>query len=272
MTESATEAALRVSPVATLEPENLPDVDNLVTEDDAPVDNFASEKQQRLLTRSLYSSWAGPGEERPFLAAADVGLFFSLYEPPLVPDVFLSLDVTVPEDWWAKGHRAYFFWEFGKAPEVVIEIVSNRQGGETDIKMEGYARMGVPYYVIYDPLKQVQAEALRVYALRLAPERVYEETDPDLLTGVRLGLTLWQGEFEDRSNTWLRWQDEDGNLILTGAEQAALERQRAEEAEQQAKMERERAQQAEQQADQEHQRAERLAAQLRALGVDPEDS
>lgn len=279
MTESITETALREPPVTALAPENLPDVDNLVTEDDAPVDNFASEKQQRLLTRSLYSTWAGPGEERPFLAAADVGLFLSLYEPPLVPDVFLSLDVTASEDWWAKGHRAYFFWEFGKAPEVVIEIVSNREGGETDIKMEGYARLGIPYYVIYDPLQQVQDEVLRVYALQLTPERVYEETDPSLLASVGLGLTLWEGEFEGRHDTWLRWQDKDGNLILTGAEQAALERQRteqerqrAEQAEQQAKLERKRAEQAEHQAEQERQRAERLAAQLRALGVEPEDT
>lgn len=272
MTESVTEAALRVPPVATLEPENLPDVDNLVTEDDTPVDNFASEKQQRLLTRALYSSWAGPGAGRSFLAAANVGLFFSVYQPPLVPDVFLSLDVTVPEDWWAKGHRAYFFWEFGKAPEVVIEIVSNRQGGEIDNKMGSYARMGIPYYAIYDPLKQIQDEALRVYALRLTPERIYEETDPDLLTGVGLGLTLWQGEFEDRRNTWLRWQDEDGNLLLTGEEQAEQERRRAEQAEQQAEQERQHAQQAEQQAEQARRRAERLAAQLRALGAEPEDS
>jgi hypothetical protein len=54
----------------------------------------------------------------------------------------------------------------------------------------------------------------------------------------------------------LRWWDDQGNLLLTGHEQAELERQRAE--------------QAESQLEQERQRAERLAAQLRAAGIEPD--
>lgn len=34
----------------------------------------------------------------------------------MVPDVFLSLDADIAEDWWAKKHRAYFVWEYGKVP------------------------------------------------------------------------------------------------------------------------------------------------------------
>lgn len=37
-----------------------PDVSLLVTEDDAPVDSILTEKQERLLTEPLYSSWSGP--------------------------------------------------------------------------------------------------------------------------------------------------------------------------------------------------------------------
>jgi hypothetical protein len=56
---------------AELPPELRPCLDDLVTEDDTPVDNLFSEKQQRLLTEPLYSSWdAG----RLFLAASNVGL------------------------------------------------------------------------------------------------------------------------------------------------------------------------------------------------------
>jgi len=62
---------------------------------------------------------------------------------------------------------------------------------------------------------------------------------------------------------WLRWWDEQGNLLLTGEEQAELERQEKELAQQQAEQERQR-------AEQERQRAEQLAAQLRALGIEPE--
>ena len=55
------------------------EMENLVTEDDTPVDNILSEKQQRLLTEPLYGAWSGPDQHapghRPFLALANVGLF-----------------------------------------------------------------------------------------------------------------------------------------------------------------------------------------------------
>jgi len=144
------------------------DVEDIVTEDDTPVDNLYSEKQQRLLTEPLYSSWAGPpaeteGVRRKFLVASNVGLFFALRQPPLVPDVFLSLDVQVAKDWYEKRHRSYFFWEFGKAPEVVIEIVSNREGNELGSKRRDYARIGIAYYAVYDPTHQLGDEELRIY-------------------------------------------------------------------------------------------------------------
>ena len=118
-----------------------PNINHLITEDDTPVDNLFSEKQQRLLTEPLYSTWRGGEQQRSFLAAANVGLFASADMPPLVPDVFLSMDVHIAEEWFERRHRTYFFWEFGKSPEVVIEIVANRVGGETTRKLEEYARI-----------------------------------------------------------------------------------------------------------------------------------
>ncbi len=75
-----------------------PNIDHIVTEDDTPLDNVFSEKQQRLLTEALYASWSGPGPDRPFVAMANVGLFFHLRRPPLVPDMLLSLDVEIPSE------------------------------------------------------------------------------------------------------------------------------------------------------------------------------
>ena len=122
-------AALAAPPVSV-------DIESLVTEDDTPVDNMPSEKQQRLLTEPLYSSWAGPGGGRTFLAAANVGVFAEARNPAIVPDVFLSLDVQVADNWWDKRHRSYFVWEFGKPPELVVEIVSNREGNEVPREQE----------------------------------------------------------------------------------------------------------------------------------------
>jgi len=78
-----------------------------------------------------------------------------------------------------------------------------------------------------------------------------------------LGLTLWEGGFEGKHNTWLRWTNEHGGLIPTGKERAEQERQRA-------TQEHQRAAQAEDLLVQERQRAERLAALLRQAGIDPD--
>ncbi|MBW4699697.1 MAG: Uma2 family endonuclease [Aphanocapsa lilacina HA4352-LM1] len=240
------------------------DIDGLVTEDDAPVDNLPSEKQQRLLTEPLYSSWY---PQSPFLAAANVGLFYGVRRPPLVPDVFLSLNVEIAEDWWQKQNRSYFFWEFGKPPEVVIDIVSNTVGNERGIKLLTYAQMRVQFYAIYDPLQQLGGPVLEVFELSGLR---YESRQSAWFEEVGLGLTLWQGTFEGREDTWLRWCDRDRQVIATGAERAEQQRQRAEQERQRAEQQRQRAERAEQEVDQERRRAEALAERLRQLGIDPD--
>src|SRR5689334_13423236 len=109
------------------------------TEDDTPVDNVYSEKQQRLLTEPLYSSWSGPDGRGKFVAMANVGLFYSDTKPAIVPDGLLSVGVEAPDDMWPREHRSYFIRKYGKSPEVVIEVVSNREGKELDDKPRIYA-------------------------------------------------------------------------------------------------------------------------------------
>ena len=139
-----------------------PDISHLITEDDTPVDNLPSEKQQRLLTEPLYSSWAAA---QPFLAAANVAVYAGVNDDSLAPDMFLSLDVQVSPDWWEKRHRSYLAWEFGKVPDVAIELVSKTPGGEFTTKLERYARMRVGYYVVCDPQGYAKRERLTVFAL-----------------------------------------------------------------------------------------------------------
>lgn len=207
--------------------EPLPDyrdiIENLVTEDDQPVDNLFSEKQQRLFATSLYSGWTPPVEgskrkRRKFLAAANVGIYFAMHEPPIVPDFFLSLDVEPHKDWYEKKHRTYLVWEFGKVPEVTLEIVSNKKGGELMTKMNDYARMGVNYYVVYDPEKYLSQDMLRVYELGFGKR--YRLRSDHQLPDLGLSLKLWKGRFEDKADTWLRWCDTRGRLIQTGEERA----------------------------------------------------
>lgn len=235
------------------------DLSHLTIEDDTPVDNLQSEKQQRLLVEPLYSSKALPS---PFLAAANVGLFYKLKGDPIVPDMMLSLRVQCADDFSKKQNRSYFVWEFGKQPEVCIEIVSNAEGdelalsrksqqkGKTTIKKNLYAEIRIPYYVVFDPLKQIQGQdemngsLLRVWLnvagryTELTPQAgISEVGQPVWLEEVGLGLTLWSGQFEEEvTRLWLRWCDREGRVIPTGAE-----------------------------------RAERLAERLRSMGINPEE-
>src|SRR5205085_1016293 len=124
--------------------------DELVLEDGKPVDNIFSEKQQRLLPESLHAGWSGPPGGEPFVVMANVGVFHTTGQPPIVPDVLLAVGVR-QGDPDQRENLAYFVWLRGKVPDVVIEVVSNREGGEDSVKLQSYARIGVPYYVIFDP-------------------------------------------------------------------------------------------------------------------------
>jgi Putative restriction endonuclease len=276
------------------------DISHLVIEDDTPVDNIQSEKQQRLLVEPLYSSRALPS---PFLAVANVGLFYQLKGEPIVPDAMISLRVQCAEDFSRKQDRSYFAWEFGKLPEVCVEIVSNQEGdelmvsrksqqkGKTVSKQALYADIRIPYYVVYDPLRQIQGQTemngalLRVWSnsagryTELTPaEGINLAGQSVWLEELGLGVRLWEGAFEDEvTRLWLRWCDREGNVILTGAEGQEVQRQRAEAERQRAEAECQRAEVERQRAEAECQRAEaaelraqQLAEQLRALGIDPE--
>ncbi|MEM6597149.1 MAG: Uma2 family endonuclease [Cyanobacteria bacterium P01_C01_bin.69] len=250
------------------------DISHLTIEDDTPVDNFQSAQQQRLLVDALCSNDILP---LPFIAEANVGLFYKLKgDPPIVPDMLLSLGVQRAEDLSEKRDRAYFLWEFGKMPEVCLEIVSNKEGDEVALsakskrkgkvrsKKDLYAQIAIPYYAVYDPLRQIQDEnnmngaLLRVW--RLAAGKYVELTPASGITApgqaaqldtIGVGLTLWEGQYEEKvTRQWLRWCDRQGQVLPTGAEGKAIERQRA---------------------DDEQKRADRLAAKLRELGVEPGD-
>jgi Uma2 family endonuclease len=247
-------------------PELVPRVDDIVIEDDTPVDNVFSEKNMRLLAEPLYSSWPGPGEGRPFLVLANVGLFHTWKAPPIVPDVMLSVDARLGTDPRQKENNTYFVWIIGKLPDVTLELVSNREGGEDTSKMQEYERLRIPYYVIFDPGDLLKGGVLRIYELKGLK---YQPLDETWLEGVGLGLTLWDGTFEEWSTTWLRWCDRAGQVIPTGAEGREQERQRAENERQRAEDEHQRAENERQRADLAVQELERLREKLRQMGIEP---
>jgi len=238
----------------------------VITEDDTPVDNWNSEKQQRLLPQTLYQHKDELPFSWPFLVAANVGIFSDWHKPPIVPDVFLSLGVDVPQNWWRKGERVYFVPRFGKPPELVIEIVSNTVGQEDSKKMLDYAQLGVLYYVIYDPDEALSPNVLRAYQLQ---GHGYRELKHTWFAKLGLGLRLWEGWFEGHHETWLRWCDQKGQVFFTGSEQADEERLRRQWVEEQAELVEEQAEEARTQArlaeaQADHERLQRQAAETRA--------
>ena len=122
----------------------------------------------------------------------------------------------------------------------------------------------MPYYVVFSR----STNAVRYFALNGGGYRAVQPDDQRLwLPDADVGLGLWSGVYQGMERQWLRFYDAHGLWMPTPAEQ---ERQWAERERQRAEQERQRAEQADQRAEQAHQRAERLAAQLKALGIDPE--
>jgi hypothetical protein len=116
----------------------------------------------------------------------------------------------------------------------------------------------VPYYILYDRYNGI------LKAFHLVAERYQEMTiegDRIWLAELKLGLGLWQGEYEGITRQWLRWLDVDGNWIATPLEQSE---QRREEERQQRLM-------AEQERDSVQEKAARMAERLRALGINPDE-
>jgi len=203
------------------------DYDSLITEDDTPVDNFYCEKQLRLLPESLKSSW---DRKEPYIVAADVGIYEDPPDTVIVPDVFLSLDVQYAADIWKKKHRCYMIGIFGKPPELVIEVVSNKIGEENTTKLNRYETIGIKYYVIFDPcLHILKSSKIQVYKLVKGIYSLYADRIDECIwfNDLNIGMKVKHGIFEEMEADWLRWCVRNGNILLTGYERAVAVEQHA---------------------------------------------
>lgn len=156
-----------------------------------------------------------------------------------------------------KGYRgSYKQWrEEDIAPQVVFEILSpGNRDKAMKRKFEFYRRYGVEEYYIYDP------DRVDLFGWQRVENRLEPIVPMHNWVSPRLGIRF------DMSGAELTIYGPDNRRFLTFqefVEQQEHQRQRAEQAERQAR-------EASQQAQRAQGRAERLAAQLRALGIDPE--
>jgi Uma2 family endonuclease len=258
--------------------EELPDYYRLP---DEPVDNTDHPLLAAALRESLELAGILTGPQQ--LAATNLGVCATVNGRTVVkaPDWLYVPHVLPPDP--PRVRRSYTPHLHGDGPVVVMEFLSDSDGGEYSMqpvypygKCWFYERiLQVPYYVIFEP----EAGTLEV---RQLVEGVYEMQPADdpgryWIEPLRLFLGVWEGTKADRTGHWLRWWDSEGDLLLWGAERLEREHQRTKQESQRAEQERERAaqerQRAEQErerAEQERQRAERLAAYLKAQGIDPD--
>jgi Uma2 family endonuclease len=226
----------------------LPTTDELPCSDDTPVDNEDQNFLPNILLFLLNSIWAN---RMDWYFGVDMGVYHTTgVNPrvPVVPDAFLSVGVERKKG--GKSRKSYAVWEEnGVVPIFTLEMVSHTPGGEYDEKLDIYIKLGVLYYVIYNPefWRRDQHQPFEVYKL-IDGNYQLQIGEPYLMPELGLGIGRDQAIIAGIQQEFLCWYDERGNRYLTDAEQAQQERSRAE---------------------QERQRAEQLAQYLRSLGVDP---
>ena len=149
----------------------------------------------------------------------------------------------------------------GDIPAIVMEFISDSDGGEYSVKRTYppgkwffYEQiLKVPIYVIFD----FNGGLLEFYQLENGRYELQQPNSDGLhwIDSMNLFLGTWQGTKEARTGYWLRWWDAPGNLLPWAVERVEQERDRAE--------------QEHQRAEQERQQKEKLIAYLQSQGIDP---
>ncbi len=245
--------------IPNLLPQSLPSTADLPCSDDTPVDNVGRRTWRsqdknllpNLLLWLLTSLWA---DRLDWYFGVDMAVYHTTGispKVPIVPDAFLSLGVERKKG--GKSRYSYATWEENDiVPVFVLEMVSHKPGGEYDEKLTIYARLGVLYYLIYNPefWQRDRHQPFELYRLEQGQYRL-QIGEPYWMPEVGLGVGRYQGQVGGLPQEMLTWYNQTGDRHLTEAE---IERQRAEVAQQQAEAQR--------------QRAEQLAQRLRELGED----
>ena len=230
--------------------QRLPTSAELPDSDDTPVDNELQDLIPHLLKAILSLIWQ---ERTDWFFGVDMGVYHTTGNNPripIVPDGFLSIGVERRKS--ERGRLSYVLWEENEVvPLMVLEVVSQNYGGEYDDKQAKYARLGVLYYVIYNPdhWTRDRHEPLEVYRLD-SGNYVPQVGEQVWMPEIGLGIGRSQGTYQGWTREWLYWYDSGGNRLLTPEEMAHREHERAQ---------------------QQQERAERLATRLREMGIDPDN-
>jgi len=267
-------------------PPAFPDHTQLPESDGTFVKNFQEHPQSLILTDSIGQILQERHPDGQYAIGQDCGIYWRETEPAEqgaeAPDWFYV--PNVPPNIDGQIRRSYVLWREHLAPLIALEFASGNGDEERDRtplsrtdegvvtkpgKFWVYERvMRIPYYGIY----QVNNGRLEVYRLIDGYYQLLELNQrghfPIAPLGVELGL--WQGSYQNQTMLWLRWWDEEGNLLLIGDERAELERLRGEQQREIAEQERLRAESAEQARQAEFQARRDAIPRLLGMGLSAE--
>ena len=241
--------------------QSLPSTADLPCSDDTPVDNEDQNLLPNLLLLLLNSLWA---ERMDWFFAVDMAVYHTTgVNPrvPVVPDAFLSLGVERKKN--GKSRPSYAVWEEGETvPLFALEMVSHKPGGEYDRKMEIYSKLGVLYYIVYNPefWQRDRHQPFEVYKLEAETYRL-QLGEPYWMPEIGLGIGRYLGEVGGIAQEMLAWYGEDGSRHLDRGERSQLHLQE----------ERQQRERSQRKLQEERQQREKLETFLRSQGFDPDN-
>jgi Uma2 family endonuclease len=259
----------RLDTAVTSNPQYLPPGTELLDSDDIPVDNEDQNWIPNVLLMLLKNIWMNRTD---WFFGVDMGVYHPTgknVRVPVVPDGFLSLGVVGRKN--NKSRRSYVLWEEDNIPPILaLEVVSWTPGGEYDDKKDIYAKLGVLYYVIYNPefWRRDGHQPLEIYKL-VDGNYQLQIGEPLWMPELGLGIGRCPEIFPGSLEEVLSWFDEKGNRYLRSEEQAIRAKSEIAQAQAEAIQAKSEIAQAQEATVRAEQRAADLAAKLIELGVDP---
>ncbi len=200
----------------------LPPSTELPDSDDIPVDNESQNLIPNVLLFLLNFIWT---QRQDWFFGVDMGVYHTTGahpRVPVVPDGFLSLGVDRRKD--GQPRRSYVIWEENEVvPMLALEVVSWTPGGEYVEKFETYRKLGVLYYVVYNPdyWQRDQHQPLEVYKL-VDNDYQNQVGEPFWMPEISLAIGRYQGVVGGIEQELLGWFDAQGKRYLMPEEKAEL--------------------------------------------------
>ena len=239
-------------PVPDWEPP-MPPTD-LIFDDGEPLESNRHRIAMNVLIRSLQQAWS---DRNDYFVGGNMFVYYSRTQARnrdfKGPDFFVALNVD-----GTHSRQGWVVWdEEGRYPDVIVELMSPSTKN-VDLTAKKNLYEGVfktRDYFVFDPFDPNSLQGWRLETNFRYQPLVANEQGWLWCETIGFWLGIWEGTIDRETAPWLRFYDQEGNLVFLPEE---AERQKVEAERQKAETER--------------QKAEGVAARLGELGEDAENS